>query len=92
MVIKSVRNTGTGQSTEQNSNCVYFLSLTTEFLPNHRATTGVRATVGGNLMGDAALWKAYAIAAVPVFAAAAEDLIPNFSSNAMTSTPVEISK
>lgn len=30
------------------------LSLST-FLPIHAATTGVRATVGGNLIGDAAL-------------------------------------
>lgn len=28
------------------------------FFPIQLATTGVRATVGGNLMGDAALWAA----------------------------------
>jgi hypothetical protein len=33
--------------------------------PNIFATTGVSATVGGNLIGDAALCAAYAIAKVP---------------------------
>lgn len=31
------------------------------------ATTGVSATVGGNLMGDAALCAAYAMANLPTF-------------------------
>jgi hypothetical protein len=36
-----------------------------EDLPNHLATTGVNATVGGNLIGLAALCTAYAKKAVP---------------------------
>ena len=34
------------------------LSHLDTFLPIQRATMGVKATVGGNRMGDAALWTA----------------------------------
>lgn len=37
------------------------------FFPIQLATIGVRATVGGNLIGDAALCAAYASAKVPTF-------------------------
>ena len=33
-------------------------SLESSFLPSHLATTGVKATVGGNRTGDKALWAA----------------------------------
>ena len=68
----------------------YFFCSTEGFLPNHLATTGVRATVGGNLIGDAALCTAYAIAAVPVLVAATDDFIPTFSNKKTTSTPDDI--
>ena len=82
-----------GQTADsQNHGRICYFFSSTGFLPNHRATTGVKATVGGNLIGDAALWTAYAIAAVPVLAAATDDLIPNFSSKETTSTPVDTNK
>jgi hypothetical protein len=37
------------------------------FLPIHFATTGVSATVGGNLTGLSALCAAYAMAVLPMF-------------------------
>ena len=43
-------------------------------------------------MGDAALCTAYAIAAVPVLAAAIDDFMPTFSNNDITSTPVDINR
>lgn len=43
-----------------------YFSLST-FFPIQLATMGVRATVGGNLIGDAALCAAYAKANVPTF-------------------------
>lgn len=52
------------------------------FFPIQPATMGVRATVGGNLIGDAALCAAYAKANVPTFSPFASVEIPTFSNNA----------
>lgn len=46
------------------------------FFPIQPATIGVRATVGGNLIGDAALCAAYAKAKVPTFSPVASVEIP----------------
>ena len=53
----------------------YFFSFST-FFPIQLATMGVRATVGGNLIGDAALCAAYAKAKVPTFSPVASVEIP----------------
>lgn len=52
-----------------------YFSLST-FLPIQLATMGVRATVGGNLIGDAALCAAYAKAKVPTFSPVSSVEIP----------------
>mmetsp|Transcript_9780 Transcript_9780/g.19359 ORF Transcript_9780/g.19359 Transcript_9780/m.19359 type:complete len:99 (-) Transcript_9780:499-795(-) len=56
-------------------------------LPSHLATTGVRATVGGNLTGDRALCAAYAIANVPTFSLVSDTCNPTLDKIAATSTP-----
>lgn len=52
-----------------------YLSFST-FFPIQPATIGVRATVGGNLIGDAALCAAYAKAKVPTFSPVSSAEIP----------------
>lgn len=52
-----------------------YLSFST-FFPIQPAKIGVRATVGGNLIGDAALCAAYAKAKVPTFSPVASVEIP----------------
>lgn len=54
---------------------ISYLSLSA-FFPIQPATIGVRATVGGNLIGDAALCAAYAKAKVPTFSPVASVVIP----------------
>lgn len=54
-----------------------YLSFTT-LPPIQPATIGVRATVGGNLIGDAALCAAYAKAKVPTFSPVASVVIPTW--------------
>lgn len=56
------------------------------------ATTGVKATVGGNLMGESALCAAYAIAKVPTFSPVSPTLIPIVPTSPPTSTPFDQSK
>ncbi len=51
------------------------------------ATTGVRATVGGNRTGDSALCAAYAMAKVPTFSLVSEGFSPTRCSKEGTSTP-----
>ena len=51
------------------------------------ATTGVRATVGGNRTGDSALCAAYAMAKVPTFSLVSEGFRPTRCSKEGTSTP-----
>jgi len=50
--------------------------------------SGVRATVGGKRIGDAALCAAYAIALVPTFSDVALASMPSLPSRAATSTPL----
>lgn len=59
------------------------------FLPISFATTGVNATVGGNLTGDNALCAAYAMATVPTLSLVSEGFRPKRWSNADTSTPAK---
>ena len=79
--------------TQQFHNCPFVQIPTSLYLlvlgsfPNNRATTGVRATVGGNLTGDKALCAAYAIATVPTFSFVSLTLKPILASNPATSTP-----
>lgn len=51
------------------------------------ATTGVNATVGGNLTGERALCAAYAMAKVPTLSLVSDGLSPNLERRAGTSTP-----
>lgn len=69
-MIETKQVCGWSQSSHTN-----YLSLST-FLPIQPATIGVRATVGGNLIGDAALWAAYAKANVPTLSPVSSVEIP----------------
>ena len=62
----------------------FYLSFST-FFPIQLATMGVRATVEGNLIGDAALCAAYAKAKVPTFSPVASVEIPTWKFHLMVS-------
>mmetsp|Transcript_30652 Transcript_30652/g.35237 ORF Transcript_30652/g.35237 Transcript_30652/m.35237 type:complete len:81 (-) Transcript_30652:567-809(-) len=66
----------------------YSTSSSSGSLPIILATTGVNNTVGGNLMGLAALCAAYDIATVPALSTAPEFSIPTFANREPTSTPL----
>lgn len=57
---------------------------------NPGSNNGVRATVGRNFIGDAALWAAYASENVPTFSLVSVDDIPSYWSKAETSKPALI--
>eukprot|EP00958_Prasinococcus_capsulatus_P023516 scaffold3523_cov398-Prasinococcus_capsulatus_cf.AAC.4 len=65
-----------------------FCWSSSSLFPRAFATIGVRATVGGNLMGDAALCAAYASATVPTFSPLSPRSSPTRANKALTSTPL----
>jgi len=65
-------------------------SVQEEDLESIRATTGVRATVGGKRSGEAALWHTYAMLALPTLLLAAPEFSPTRWSAAATLTPREM--